>query len=82
MAYLRHDPVAPELLGVPRLPSQSTLSRFLQGFGGAGANLRCFRPLWQWAMRQLPSRREGYSLDLDSTRLLYHFAFVRIITAE
>ena len=71
MAYLRHDPVAPELLGVPRLPSQSSLSRFLQGFEGAGANLRCFRPLWQWAMRQLPSRREGYSLDLDSTRLLH-----------
>lgn len=71
MAYLRRDPVAPELLGVPRLPSQSTYSRFLAGFGSAGANLRCFRPLWQWTMRQLPSRRDGYSLDLDSTRLLH-----------
>jgi len=71
MAHLRRDPLAPELLGVPRLASQSTLSRFLQGFGSAGANLRCFRPRWQWTMRQLPSRREGYSLDLDSTRLLH-----------
>jgi len=44
MAHLRRDPVVPELLGVPRLASQSTLARFLQGFDSAGANLRCFRP--------------------------------------
>lgn len=70
-AYLRRDPVAPEILGVKRLASQSVLSRFFGGFTSAGGNLSCFRPLWRWCMEQLPSRREGYSLDLDSTRLLH-----------
>jgi hypothetical protein len=71
VAYLRRDPVAPELVGIRRVASQSALSRFFQGFGSAGANLRCFRPLWHWAMSQLPSAKEGYTLDLDSTRLLH-----------
>jgi len=56
---------------VKRLPSQSTLSRFLSGFEGAASNLRCFRALYHYAMRRLPSRREGYTLDLDSTSLLH-----------
>jgi len=71
MAYLRRDPLAPELLNIPRVPSQSTLSRFFAGFDSAAVNLRCFRPLWRWCAERLPSRREGYTLDLDSTRLLH-----------
>ncbi len=71
VAYFRRDPLVPELLGIRRVPSQSTLSRFFAGFGSAGANLSCFRPLWRWAMQRLPSRKEGYALDLDSTRLLH-----------
>jgi hypothetical protein len=71
VAYFRRDPVVPELLGIARVPSQSSLSRFFAGFSSAGANLRCFRPLWRWCVARLPSRREGYTLDLDSTRLLH-----------
>lgn len=71
VAYFRRDPLVPELLGIRRVPSQSTLSRFFAGFGSAGANLTCFRPLWRWALERLPSRPEGYALDLDSTRLLH-----------
>jgi len=71
VAYFRRDPLVPELLGIRRVPSQSTLSRFFAGFGSAGANLTCFGPLWRWALERLPSRREGYALDLDSTRLLH-----------
>lgn len=71
VAYLRRDPLLPELLGIRRVASQSSLSRFFQGFGSAAANLRCFRPLWQWGLNRLPSRRDGYTLDLDSTRLLH-----------
>jgi hypothetical protein len=72
VAYLRRDPVVPELLGIRRVASQSTLSRFFGGFTSAGANLRCFRPLWRWGMDRLPSARNGgYTLDLDSTRLLH-----------
>ena len=71
IAYLRRDPVVPELIGIRRVASQSVLSRFFQGFESAGTNLRCFRPLWHWMMNRLPSAPEGYTLDLDSTRLLH-----------
>ena len=71
VAYFRRDPVVPEMLGIRRVASQSALSRFFAGFGSAGANLRCFRPLWRWCVERLPSRRDGYTLDLDSTRLLH-----------
>lgn len=71
VAYLRRDPMVPELLGIARVPSQSSLSRFFQGFGAAGQNLACFRPLWRWSMERLGSRPGGYTLDLDSTRLLH-----------
>jgi hypothetical protein len=71
IAYLRRDPLVPEVLGICRVASQSVLSRFFQGFRSAGANLRCFRPLWRWCVERLPSRDGGYTLDLDSTRLLH-----------
>lgn len=72
VAHFRRDPVVPELLGIRRVASQSALSRFFQGFTSAGTNLRCFRPLWRWCMDRLPSGRDGgYTLDLDSTRLLH-----------
>jgi len=71
VAYLRRDPMMPALLGIKRVPSQSTLTRFFQGFSSAGKNLACFRPLFAWAMQKLPGKAEGYALDLDSTRLLH-----------
>ena len=69
VAYLRRDPLVPELLGIKRVASQSVLTRFFQGFTSAGDNLRCFRPLWYWGLDRLPSQKEGYTWDLDSTRL-------------
>ena len=71
VAYLRRDPLVPEMLGIRRVASQSSLSRFFKGFDSAAANLRCFRPLWHWCLDRLPSRKEGYTLDLDSVRLLH-----------
>jgi Transposase DDE domain group 1 len=71
VAYLRRDPLAPELIGIKRIASQSVLSRFFQGFNSAATNLRCFRPLWHWGLNRLPSAQAGYTLDLDSTRLLH-----------
>jgi hypothetical protein len=71
VAYLRRDPLVPELLGIKRVASQSVLTRFFQGFASAGDNLRCFRPLWHWCLHRLPSQKEGYTLDLDSTQLLH-----------
>lgn len=71
IAHLRGDPLLPEVMEIKRMPSQSTLSRFLGGFDGAAKNLRSFRRLWHYAMRELPSLRGGYTLDLDSTSLLH-----------
>jgi len=71
VAYLRRDPMVPEMVGIKRVASQSVLSRFFQGFASAGSNLRCFRPLFAWCLERLPSRQGGYALDLDSTRLLH-----------
>jgi hypothetical protein len=71
VAYFRRDPLAPELLGIERVASASVLSRFFGGFTSAGKNLGCFRPLWRWCLERLPSRKDGYTIDLDSTRLLH-----------
>lgn len=71
VAYFRRDPLVPELLGIERVASASALSRFFGGFTSAGKNLACFRPLWRWCVQRLPSRKQGYTLDLDSTRLLH-----------
>ena len=71
VAYLRRDPMVPEMVGIKRVASQSVLTRFFQGFSSAGRNLRCFRRLFGWCLERLPSRPGGYALDLDSTRLLH-----------
>jgi hypothetical protein len=71
VAHLRRDVVLAPLLAIARIGSQSTFTRFFQGFTGPGQNLATFRPLWRWGMERLPSRPGGYSLDLDSSRLLH-----------
>lgn len=71
IGWLRADPMLRQLLAVSRIASQSTLSRFFVLFRHAGINQRAFTPLWNWTMRRLPSLHGGYSLDLDSTRLLH-----------
>jgi hypothetical protein len=71
VAYLRRDPVVPALAGIKRVASQSVLSRFFAGFDTAGKNQRCFGPLFEWCVARVKPRKEGYSLDFDSTRLLH-----------
>lgn len=71
VAHLRCDVLLPDLLAIQCVGSQSSFTRFFQGFTSAGRNLSTFRRLWRWGMERLPSRKGGYSLDLDSTRLLH-----------
>lgn len=71
VAYLRRDPVVPEILGIKRVASQSALSRFFAGFDSMGRNSACFGPLWAWCIARLKPRAGGFSLDFDSTRLLH-----------
>jgi hypothetical protein len=69
VAYLRSDPAIAEVLGIEAVASQSTFSRFLNGFDEPASN--ALNGLHQWAMGRLPSLREGYTLDLDSWSLLH-----------
>ncbi|HXJ74850.1 MAG TPA: IS1380 family transposase, partial [Candidatus Dormibacteraeota bacterium] len=71
VSFLRHDPLLPSLLELSRFAHQSTYTRFFAGFTSAGQNLAAFRAAWRWGLARLASRREGYTLDLDSTRLLH-----------
>ncbi|MEI7732005.1 MAG: transposase [Verrucomicrobiota bacterium] len=71
VAHLRKDVMLPTLLDIQCIGSQSSYTRFFQGFASAGKNLATFRPLWRWCQERLPSRPGGYALDLDSTRLLH-----------
>lgn len=69
VAHLAHDPAVAEVFGIEAIPSQSTLSRFFARCGrSAGESLS---GLHRWAMEDLPSRPEGYTLDLDSFSLLH-----------
>jgi len=74
VAHLRRDPLLPGLLGIEGIGSQSAYSRFFQGFTTAQANSQCFGPLWRWCAERLAGRKEGYTLDLDSTQLLHEDA--------
>jgi hypothetical protein len=71
VAHLRRDLLLAPLLAIERVGSQSSFTRFFQGFASPGANLRCFGSAWHWCVDRLKSRREGYTLDLDSTQLLH-----------
>lgn len=69
VAYLRQDPAIAEVLGIERVGSQSTLSRFLSRFHHQASD--GLNGLHLWATARLPSLAEGYTLDLDSWSLLH-----------
>lgn len=71
VAHLRQDPLLPQLLGIEGIGSQSAFSRFFQCFKSAPANSESFGGLWRWCMERLRARKEGYTLDVDSTQLLH-----------
>jgi DDE family transposase len=64
--WLRGDRALHALLGIDRFPTDDTIRNLLRKFT-MGNVQRFFEPLMQWQMERLPVRREGYSLDLDST---------------
>lgn len=71
VAHLRGDPLVPQLLGIKGIGSQSAYSRFFQCFTSGPANSQCFGRCWRWSLERLRARREGYTLDIDSTQLLH-----------
>lgn len=69
VGWLAQDAALADVLGIERIPSQSTLTRFL-GFFREAASQR-LQELYPWMLRRLPSHRGGYTLDLDSTALIH-----------
>jgi len=70
VALLRADPAVPEFLGIEAVSSQPALSRFFNKFNQR-SNLGLFNDLFRWSLEKLSSRKEGYTLDLDSTAIIH-----------
>ena len=68
-AWLQADPAMAAVLGIEAIPSQSTLSRFFAGL--TQRSCQALSGLHARAVGALPSRRDGYTLDLDSWALLH-----------
>jgi len=71
VAHLRQDPLVPSLLGIEGIGSQSAYSRFFLCYKSAPANSQCFGRCWRWCLERLRTRKESYTLDIDSTQLLH-----------
>lgn len=69
VSWLSRDMALAEVLGIVRMPSQSTFTRFFGVFRQPAAER--LQQLYPWVLRRLPSRPGGYTLDLDSTALLH-----------
>ena len=69
VAWLQNDPAIAEVLGVEAVASQSTFSRFFAAFEQKDCNQ--LNGLHRNAVYALPSRLEGYTLDMDSWSLLH-----------
>ena len=54
------------MLGIERFPGDDTIRNLFRRFR-MGECERLFSPLWSSMLSRLPSRPEGYTLDLDST---------------
>jgi hypothetical protein len=69
VAWLQSDPAMAQVLGIEAIPSQSTFSRFFGAFSQRSST--ALSRLHAAALYSLPSRKEGYTLDLDSWSLLH-----------
>lgn len=69
VAWLQSDPAIAQVLGVEAVASQSTLSRFFDVFTQKSCEV--LSRLHRRAIFSLPTRPEGYTLDLDSWALLH-----------
>jgi hypothetical protein len=66
LAVLRADEPVRQLFGLRRFPSTATFTRFFRRFT-AKTVTETFTPLFAECLARLPHRREGYTLDLDSS---------------
>lgn len=66
LAVLRVDTPVRQLFGLRRFPSTATFTRFFRRFTQKTVTTT-FEALFTWCRERLPSRPEGYTLDLDSS---------------
>lgn len=66
LAVLQADVPVQQLFGLRRFPSTATFTRFFRRFTPK-AITETFEPLWTWSLDRLPTRPQGYTLDLDSS---------------
>src|SRR3954470_4717122 len=69
VAWLQSDAAIAQVLGIEAVASQSTLSRFFDVFTQMSCEV--LSGLHQRTVYALPTRKEGYTLDLDSWALLH-----------
>lgn len=65
-ALLRGDRALHALLGMRRFPGDDTIRNLFKRFGQAQVDA-LYGGLTEWLLTRVPWRKEGYSLDLDST---------------
>jgi len=66
LAVLRADEPVRQLFGLRRFPSTATFTRFFRRFSAKTAT-ETFGPLFASCLARLSERRDGYTLDLDSS---------------
>jgi hypothetical protein len=63
---IRTDRALHRMLGISRMPTDDTIRNLFSRFGMAQVQ-KFYSALWDWQLERLPQRKDGYSLDLDST---------------
>jgi len=63
---IRNDWALNEILGIKRIPSASTLTRYFNAFTQGQVELLSQR-LWKWTLKRLPVSLKACTLDLDSS---------------
>ena len=63
---LRMDQALRTILGIARIPSSSTLTRYFSTFTQAQVE-HMAEGLWEWTLQKISARGQHYTLDLDSS---------------
>jgi hypothetical protein len=65
-SFLRADRALQAIFGLSRFPGDDAVRYFFGRFDAAKIE-QFWKPIWAWLLERVPARREGYTLDLDST---------------
>jgi uncharacterized membrane protein len=63
---LRADKVLDYILGLKRIPSATTLTRYFGAFS-QGHVEHMTQSLWEWTLKHMPASQKAFTLDMDSS---------------